>query len=195
MQLSREHLTRGRDGNLRAHRRSAAKGGEPATCAALCRRLNRAIDDKVAALTNAGAAIACAAGCDYCCHLRVEVFPHEAVALHDHLRTRLSPAERRSSSNGFAPTRSASTVDGRAAPSRRHALCLPRREGVAALTRRARRLARRTTRLSRERCEHAFRHPADIGTSAWLATRVARAAGVRLRADRGDAGRLQSRRT
>src|SRR5690606_38510368 len=38
-----------------------------------------------------GAPLACEAGCDYCCHQRVSVLPHEAVALLEHLSTELAP--------------------------------------------------------------------------------------------------------
>ena len=93
MKLSREHLNAAATATFEYTATELEKGGEPARCAALSRRLNRAVDDEVAAVTNAGAAIACAVGCDYCCHLRVGVFPHEAVALHEHLRTRVSPAD------------------------------------------------------------------------------------------------------
>jgi hypothetical protein len=93
MKLSREHLNAA--ATAAYDRTTAALKGssEPRGCAELCRRLNRTIDDEFTAMTKAGAAIACAAGCDYCCHLRVGVFTHEAVALHHHLRTRASAAD------------------------------------------------------------------------------------------------------
>jgi hypothetical protein len=33
--------------------------------------------------------LACRAGCSFCCHLRVMVYPHEAIALADELRSRM----------------------------------------------------------------------------------------------------------
>ena len=39
-------------------------------------------------------AIACERGCSYCCHLRVEIRPHEAFVLAHHIETRLSAEER-----------------------------------------------------------------------------------------------------
>ena len=37
--------------------------------------------------------VACKCGCSYCCHLRVEIRPHEAFVLAQHIRTRLTPEE------------------------------------------------------------------------------------------------------
>ena len=41
-----------------------------------------------------GIAIACQRGCSYCCHLRVEIRPHDAFVLAQHLRTRFDDARR-----------------------------------------------------------------------------------------------------
>lgn len=38
--------------------------------------------------------IACERGCTYCCHLRVEVRPHEAFVLSQHIQTRFDDAQR-----------------------------------------------------------------------------------------------------
>jgi hypothetical protein len=38
--------------------------------------------------------VACARGCSYCCHLRVEVRPHDAFVLSAHLRTRFDAGRR-----------------------------------------------------------------------------------------------------
>ena len=37
--------------------------------------------------------VACTRGCSYCCHLRVEIRPHEAFVLAHHIRTQFSPAQ------------------------------------------------------------------------------------------------------
>jgi Fe-S-cluster containining protein len=37
-----------------------------------------------------GAGIACRVGCSFCCHLRVMVYPHEAIALFRYLKSRIS---------------------------------------------------------------------------------------------------------
>jgi len=57
------------------------------------RQLLRELEGRSAAARAEGAPIACAAGCTFCCHQRVGIFPFEAVALHEHLRTQKSPAE------------------------------------------------------------------------------------------------------
>lgn len=36
-------------------------------------------------------AVACCRGCSYCCHLRVEIRPHDAFVLAQHLRAKLDP--------------------------------------------------------------------------------------------------------
>lgn len=38
--------------------------------------------------------IACTRGCSYCCHLRVEIRPHDAFVLAQHVRTRLDASQR-----------------------------------------------------------------------------------------------------
>ena len=164
MKLSREHLNAATTATFEHTATELAKGGEPAGCAALCRRLNRAIDDEVATMTSAGAAIACAVGCDYCCHLRVGVFPHEAVALHEHLRTSISPAD--AAVIGERIRANAQRIDGLTVEQHRAA-------GIPCAFLVEQRCSAHEARpsacathhsLSRERCEHAFLHPADIGT-------------------------------
>ncbi len=39
-------------------------------------------------------ALACERGCHYCCHLRVEIRPHEAFVLAQHIQTKFTPAQR-----------------------------------------------------------------------------------------------------
>jgi Fe-S-cluster containining protein len=60
------------------------------SCVALAGKLDRHLD---AALTHAkqilGAPIACRAGCSFCCHVRVEVLAHEAIALFRYLRSQI----------------------------------------------------------------------------------------------------------
>jgi Fe-S-cluster containining protein len=144
---------------------AALRGGcGAATCATLCKRLNGVIDAKIEALKLSGASVACAPGCNYCCHLRVDVFAHEAVALFDYLRTRASADE-------------AARIEGtiRANAARVDALTVAqhRAAGIACAFLRAGLCSAHDVRpsacatyhsLSRARCEHAFSHPADIGT-------------------------------
>lgn len=164
MQLSRERLNAVATA---AYERTAAAlehACDGAAAAVLCRGLNGVIDGEVAASRAAGAGVACAPGCNFCCHLRVGVFRHEAAALLHELRTRiatvdaaaieqrilanaqrvdaLTPAQHRAA--GLA---CAFLVDGRCgAHAVRPAACAAYHS------------------LSRERCERSFRHPGDAGT-------------------------------
>ena len=38
--------------------------------------------------------VACERGCSFCCHLRVEIRPHEVFVLAQHIQTKFSPAQR-----------------------------------------------------------------------------------------------------
>jgi Fe-S-cluster containining protein len=132
--------------------------------AALCRRLNGVIDDEIATRQAAGAAIACAPGCNFCCHLRVGVFPHEAVALLQQLRTHVSPSlavaiEQRVLVN-------AQRVDGMTPQQHRTAgvACAFLVEGRCSVHDARPAACAAYHSLSRERCEHSFRHPGGIGT-------------------------------
>src|SRR5512147_2070918 len=93
MQVSRERIHGAATAAHRHTRELVDASCSPDDCAAVCRGLAREIDDALAAATQAGTPVACAAGCDFCCHLRVSVFQHEAVAILHHLRTRLAQAD------------------------------------------------------------------------------------------------------
>src|SRR5688572_1026287 len=51
-----------------------------------------ALQDAVAATNSVH--VACQTGCSYCCHLRVEIRPHEAFVLVHHIQTKLSAEQR-----------------------------------------------------------------------------------------------------
>jgi hypothetical protein len=86
-----------------AYRASTARVGErvadalrpvrsAAPAAAFVVQLYRSLDAVVAAAHERGAAIECQAGCDACCHLRVEVTEAELITLALHLRQWPAPA-------------------------------------------------------------------------------------------------------
>jgi len=164
MRLSREQSAPAATATF-DHTAAALRAGcDGATCAALCRRLNTVIDDKIEALRAGGAGVACAPGCDYCCHLRVDLFAHEAVALLDYLRTRASPDEAAAIEQRIRAN--AQRVDGLTAAQHRSAgiACAFLRDGLCAAHDVRPSSCAAYHSLSRERCEHAFRHPEHIGT-------------------------------
>jgi hypothetical protein len=62
-------------------------------CVALATRIDKLIEQAMASFQAEGAGLACRAGCNFCCHLRVMVFPHEAIALFRYLGSGM-PKER-----------------------------------------------------------------------------------------------------
>jgi Fe-S-cluster containining protein len=54
-------------------------------CVALAARIDGLLEQAHESFRDSGASIACSAGCTFCCHLRVMVMPHEAIALFRHL--------------------------------------------------------------------------------------------------------------
>ena len=164
MELSRERI-HGASTDRHRHTLERVRVGCTAPdCAEVCRSLAATLDDAFAAASSAGARVACAAGCDFCCHLRVSAFPHEAVAVLHRLRTRVEP-------------------DAAAAIERRIVATAERLDGLTVAQHYAARIpcallvdgrcsvydARPSAcaahhSLSRERCEQAFEHPEQHGT-------------------------------
>ena len=54
-------------------------------CVALTGSINTLIEQAMESFQADDSGIACRAGCNFCCHLRVMVFPHEAIALFRYL--------------------------------------------------------------------------------------------------------------
>src|ERR1700733_5751787 len=65
-------------------------GTDVDSCTALVATTDRRFEATFEHLRKEGAAIACRTGCSFCCHLRVTVAPHEAIALFRHLTSRIS---------------------------------------------------------------------------------------------------------
>ncbi len=59
------------------------------SCSALATRIDALMDQALESFQKDGAGIACRAGCSFCCHLRVMVYPHEAIALFRYLQSRI----------------------------------------------------------------------------------------------------------
>jgi Fe-S-cluster containining protein len=141
-----------------------AQSRDAAACEAVSRRVTAAFEAELAAARADGAPIACAPGCAFCCHLRVGVLPHEAVALWRHLRTGLPANE--SAEIERAILENAQRIDGMTAAEHRAA-------NIPCAFLRAGRCSAYDVRpaacaayhsASRERCEHAFNNPRDAGT-------------------------------
>jgi Fe-S-cluster containining protein len=164
MRATREHI----DAAAESVRRHAIEelGGRCASgnCGSVCRRVNGALEAEAESQRAAGAPIACAPSCDFCCHLRVDVFPHEAMALLDYLRTSVAATE-------------AAAIERQILENARRIESLTVREHYAANIPCALLVAGRCSAYpvrpsacaayhstSRERCEHSYRHPQDIGT-------------------------------
>jgi hypothetical protein len=164
MQISRERIHGAATGTHDHAKRHLGASCAPADCAAVCGRLARELDDAFAAARHDGATVACESGCDFCCHLRVSVFEHEAVALVHYLRTRLTPhdaaaAERRIVENA---TRIDSMTVAQHYAARMPCALLVDGQCCAYEARPSACAAHHS--LSRSRCERAFAHPEHHGT-------------------------------
>jgi Fe-S-cluster containining protein len=140
------------------------RGSEPQACAVTCRRVVDVIEAEFATLQSAGAGIACASGCTFCCHLRVGVYAHEALALLSHLRT--SAAREQAAAIEKQIVSNARAID-RMTAAEHNAARLPCAFLVdgrcSAYDVRPSACARYHS-LSRARCEYSYDHPQDIGT-------------------------------
>ncbi len=164
MRLSREQTTPAATATFEHTAAALRERGDAASCAALCRRLNGLVDAKVHALEQAGARVACAPGCDYCCHMRVGVFAHEAAALLQHLRALASAEEAARLERKIRAN--AERVDALTVAQHRSAgfACAFLRDGLCSAHDVRPSACAAYHSLSRARCEHAFRHPQGIGT-------------------------------
>jgi Fe-S-cluster containining protein len=59
------------------------------SCVALASRIDVLMDQAIDFFQKNDAKIACRNGCSFCCHLRVTVYPHEAIALFRYLGSRI----------------------------------------------------------------------------------------------------------
>jgi Fe-S-cluster containining protein len=165
MKVSRAHIHPHASATYEHTVEHLREGGHLAACAAVCRRLAAVLDAELVAAQAAGAGVACAAGCSFCCHLRVTVFPHEALALLSHIRARLPASESAAFERRIVETArriEAMTVDQHYAARVPCAFLVDGR--CAAYEVRPSACAAHHS-LSRQRCEHAFDHPEHHGTA------------------------------
>ena len=149
---------------LRRDAASRLRTRDVSACGAVARGVVNALETELAAQRAAGARIACAAGCTFCCHQRVGVFAHEAVALLQHLRTTMARPEADALEQRILAN--AQTIDGWTPEQHRAAnlRCALLVEGRCAAYEVRPSACARYHSLSRARCEHAFEHPQHIGT-------------------------------
>jgi hypothetical protein len=78
--------------------RKQARSGKPHDAAAAraqtIRMYGRLAALQADVIARTGVPVACARGCHYCCHLRVEIRPYEAFVIAHHIETRFTPAQR-----------------------------------------------------------------------------------------------------
>jgi hypothetical protein len=146
--------------------RLGAAGSAGEDCAAVTAHVARVLDEAFAAAAAAGAPLACAAGCAWCCHLRVSAFAHEAAAIVHFLRARLTPAEAAAARERIVAN--AARIE-RMTVAEHYAARMP---CALLVDGRCRAYEVRPSAcaahhsLSRERCEAAFANPAQHGTPA-----------------------------
>jgi Fe-S-cluster containining protein len=140
------------------------RSSEPQACAEACRSVVAIIEAEFATLQSAGAGIACASGCTFCCHLRVGVYVHEALALLSHLRT--SAAREQAAAIEKQIISNARAIDGMTAAEHNAARipCAFLVEGRCSAYDVRPSACARYHSLSRARCEYSYDHPQDIGT-------------------------------
>ncbi len=132
-------------------------------CVAVSRRFANVIEAKFAAAKSDGVAIACHAGCSFCCYQRVGVLPHEAAALRQKLRG--------------MPRAQALRIEQRLLENARRVAGLTAREHYAAKVPCAFLVEHRCSAyevrpgacavyhsMSRERCVQSFERPTSLGT-------------------------------
>jgi Fe-S-cluster containining protein len=128
------------------------------------RQLLRELDEKSAAARAEGAPIACAAGCTFCCHQRVGIFPYEAMALYKYLRTQQPPAEVTAIEQRILAN--ARRIDALTADEHRRAnlACAFLQAGRCSAYAVRPQACAAYHSTSRRHCEQAFANPADMGT-------------------------------
>ena len=78
--------------------RKEARASKPADAAAArtqtVRMYGRLADQQGEVIAKGGVELACQRGCSYCCHLRVEIRPHDAFVLARHVETKFGAEQR-----------------------------------------------------------------------------------------------------
>ncbi|HEV2702834.1 MAG TPA: YkgJ family cysteine cluster protein [Steroidobacteraceae bacterium] len=145
-----------------AVRGTLGRGTDVDACTALVSRVDQLLEQAAQQLQQPGAALACRIGCSFCCHLRVMVLPHEAIALFRYLQSQM-PADR--AQRVRAKLREYTNA-GAEVPSRRPCAFLV--EGACAAYEVRPSACAAYHSLSRERCEQSFHDPGLPGAAVAL---------------------------
>jgi Fe-S-cluster containining protein len=164
MEVSRAHL---HAAATAAHEDTAAtlrNGCDPAGCASLCRRIDARLDAEAEAVRSDGVTIACVPGCAFCCHQRVGVLPHEAIALLEHLRKGCSPSDAAAIEARIRAN--ARVIDAMTAAEHRAANlpCAFLVDSRCSAYEVRPSVCASFHSLREDRCRHAFENPHDVGT-------------------------------
>ena len=143
-------------------------------CVELVGQVDRLLEQAAAHLQADGASLACRVGCNFCCHLRVMVLPHEAIALFRYLQSRMPEAiaERvREKLHEYTRPSAAASLASSVPQSRRACAFLVGGECAAYEARPSACAAYHS--LSKERCEQSFHNPSlPAATDALQALQV-----------------------
>jgi Fe-S-cluster containining protein len=159
----------------RAVRTTLGRSTDVDVCVELVGQVDRLLEQAAAHLQGDGASLACRAGCNFCCHLRVMVLPHEAIALFRYLQSRMpvAIADRvREKLREYTRAAAALASPASSAPESRRACAFLVDGECAAYEARPSACAAYHS-LSRERCEQSFQNPSlPAATEALQALQV-----------------------
>jgi Fe-S-cluster containining protein len=141
-----------------------ARGGNPERCASLCERTNTTLEQEFERLAAAGSAVSCLPGCAFCCHQRVSIFPHEAVALWQALRERLTEPVAEAVANRVRENARRVDEMSRAQHQAANLPCAFLIEGHCSAYALRPSVCASFHSMSRARCEQSFQRPDGIGT-------------------------------
>jgi Fe-S-cluster containining protein len=146
-----EPMTPLQDFGSQAVRDTLGRSTDVDACVALVGRVHRLLAQAAQHLPPGGAALACRAGCNFCCHLRVMVLPHEAIALFRYLQSQMPVATAHSVRARLRAQASSATLSPRA--------CAFLVAGECAAYEARPSACAAYHSLSKERCEQSFLDP------------------------------------
>jgi Fe-S-cluster containining protein len=140
----------------RAVRDTLGRGTDVDSCVALVGRVDHLLEQAAQHLPDGSASLACRAGCNFCCHLQVQVLPHEAIALFRYLQSRMAPATADRVRRRIRENVQASVASGHAVARRACAFLI---EGECSAYEARPSACAAYHSVSRQRCEQSFEDP------------------------------------